>query len=62
VNLGAIRIKEHSVKTFDESSNDRASPKTTRCTIIENENVSKNEGGSRTPLFTLNCGSIHMIT
>jgi len=30
VNLGATRIKEHSVKTFDELSNDRAGPKTTR--------------------------------
>jgi hypothetical protein len=29
---------------------------------IENENVSRNEGGSKTPLFALNCGSIHMIT
>jgi len=24
--------------------------------------VSRNEGGSRTPLFAFNCGSIHMIT
>ncbi len=30
--------------------------------IVENENVSKNEGGSKTPLFALNCGSIHVIT
>jgi hypothetical protein len=30
--------------------------------ILENENMSKNEKGSKTPLFALNCGSIHMIT
>jgi hypothetical protein len=30
--------------------------------IIEYENVSRNEGGTKTPLFALNCGSIYMLT
>jgi hypothetical protein len=32
------------------------------CTIVENKDMSKNKGGSKTPLFALNYGSIHMIT
>jgi hypothetical protein len=30
--------------------------------IVKNEDVSRNEGGSKTPLFALNYGSIHVIT
>jgi hypothetical protein len=30
--------------------------------IVENENVSRNEGGTKTPFFALNCGTIHMLT
>jgi hypothetical protein len=30
--------------------------------IVENENMLRNEGEFKTPLFTLNCGSIHVIT
>ncbi len=30
--------------------------------IVKNEDVSRNEGGSKTPLFALNYGSIHAIT
>jgi hypothetical protein len=30
--------------------------------IIKNEKMLRNEGGTKTPLFALNCGSIHMIT
>jgi hypothetical protein len=30
--------------------------------IVKNEEVSRNEIRTKTPLFTLNYGSIHMIT
>jgi hypothetical protein len=30
--------------------------------MVKNENMSRNKGGSKTPLFALSYGSIHMIT
>jgi hypothetical protein len=30
--------------------------------IIKNENILKNEGEFKTPLFALNFGSLHVIT
>jgi hypothetical protein len=31
------------------------------CIIVKKKDVSTNEGGTKIPLFALNCGSIHVL-